>query len=79
MLGTFNARGFVDRDAQSFASAVKAVGEQAGIHLVQRVVGIVQLGLLGHGEFILFCVTQARSIHRRGLQRPGSEPDLKNI
>lgn len=53
VLGTLNAGGFVDQNSQGFASALKAVDKQTGIRLMQRVVGIVKLGSLGHGEYIL--------------------------
>ena len=48
VLGTFNAGGFVNQDSRGFTSTVKAVGKQAGIGSVQRVVDVVKLGSLGH-------------------------------
>ena len=50
----------VSQDAQGFASAVKAVGKQAGIGFMQRVADIVKLGSLGHDEYILSVSVQPR-------------------
>jgi hypothetical protein len=54
VLGALDAGRFVDEDAQGFASAVKAVGEQAGVRLMHWVVNVVKLDSLGHGENTLF-------------------------
>ena len=39
VLGTLYAGCLIDQDAQGFTGAVQAIGEQAGIGFMQRVVG----------------------------------------
>ena len=60
MLGTLDARCLVDQDSQRFTSAIKAIGQKAGIRFVQRVVGVVKLSSLGHDEYVLSVSLQPR-------------------
>ena len=53
VLGTLDAGGLIDQDAQGLASAIKAVGQQAGKGFVQRIAGVVKLSSLGHDEYVL--------------------------
>jgi hypothetical protein len=72
VLGALDAGRFVDEDAQGFASAVKAVGEQAGVRLMHWVVNVVKLDSLGHGETLsLACSSRANQSPGEGLRRPG--------
>ena len=66
MLGTLDARCLVDQDSQGFTSAIKAIGQKAGIRFVQRVAGVVKLGSMGHDEFILSVSLQPRQSVARG-------------
>jgi hypothetical protein len=50
VLGTLNPGG---QDLKRVASNIEAIGKQAFVGFVQRIGGIVKLGSLAHGEFIL--------------------------
>ncbi len=70
MLGALNARGFVDQDAQRFACAIKTVGKQAGIGIVQGLGNFFEVGSLGHDKFFLDGQGQCQTLGRC-LRRPG--------
>jgi hypothetical protein len=71
VLGTLDAGGLVDQYPQRLASAIEAVGQQAGVGLVQGVVGIVKLSSLGHDEYILSALLQPRQTIAAGWGASG--------
>ena len=49
------------RMRKGFTGAVQAIGEQAGISFMQRVVALIELGKLGHANtFFLYRSTLSR-------------------